>query len=389
MKSRLDEDSETFIDAFRGLAAWGVLLTHAIDIGIAGVYGQDMTLTPISWRWARASIGHGGFLVWCFFVISGLCIHQSIARSVETGTFSWRRYFAARVSRIYPLFTLGLLLAVLVWWFTDAPNAVKPWPQFFSSLVSLQILTNTFPNYDPSWSLSNEMIYYFVWPLVLLCFTGRNSNRALLLSMVVTFFVAVCIMSLWKVFHRFEHSALTRGLWTITVLFPLWAGGAWLGSAWKTVREKISLRFWLWSMLLCVLSGLFLVVLKFQDSPTWATDLAGLSSMPGLMIFIAGAHHAQLSSYGWTKRVSQWLGQFSYPCYVLHYQIMIMLDRIVLPKPNVGLASNPILRSLMLLVPVSLLLAIVGPWIERRTMAWRANFLARMQARPAAPRSNI
>ncbi len=82
MRSRLDEDTETFIDALRGLAALGVLVTHAVDIGIAGVYGNDLLATPLPWRWARASIGHGGFMVWCFLFYPGFAfINPSPAAS--------------------------------------------------------------------------------------------------------------------------------------------------------------------------------------------------------------------------------------------------------------------------------------------------------------------
>lgn len=383
-----DKDSESFIDAFRGLAACGVLLTHAVDFGTAGVYGTDMALTPEPWRWVRASIGHGGFFVWSFFVISGICIHRSIARSMAANTFSLRRYFAARVTRIYPLFMLGLLLAVLVWWFTNEISGeprVKPWPQFLASLFSLQVLTATFPNYNPSWSLSNEMIYYFVWPLALLLFGGCKIGRAFFICMVSTLLLALVIVTLWNAFHSFDQSALVGGMWTITVLFPLWAAGAWLGATWETVCARISLRLWLWSVPLCVLSALLLVILKFKDSPPWARDLAGLSSMPGLIIFIAGAHHARLAQRDSTRRMSQWLGQFSYPCYVLHFQMMVVLDRTFLPELGGAVARNPLLRALILLVPVFLLLAIVGPWMERRTLAWRARFLAKSHGKAAFP----
>lgn len=382
MRSRLDEDTETFIDALRGLAALGVLITHAVDIALAGIYGSSLVATPLPWRWVRASLGHGEFLVWCFFVISGLCIHQSISRSVTSGSFCWKRYFAARVTRIYPLFLLGLLLAILVWWFTDPLRnspASRPWPQFFASLVSLQIFTSTFPAYDPSWSLSNEMIYYFVWPGSLLLFRRRPRAAAIFL-LTGCLAAAAVILSLWMVLHRLEHSALVRGMWTVIILFPVWLSGAWLGAAWKKQRMRISLNDWLWSIPLCGASELWLVILKFFGSPEWAVDLAGLFSIPGLVILIAGAHHARMGSSEWVKSMACWFGQFSYPCYVLHLQMMFFLDRNVLTRVGGAYTANPILRSLLLAVPVLVSLALVGPWIERGVMNWRGRLLARMQS---------
>ncbi len=315
-----------------------------------------------------------------FFVLSGLCIHQSIARSIASSNFSWKRYFAARVTRIYPLFLLGLLLAICVWWLTaplgeSAP--AKPWPQFFSSLVSLQILTNTFPAYDPSWSLSNEMIYYFVWPAALLLFR-RRPRPAAIAAVFGCAAGAVAIMTLWKAFHRLEHSTFVRGIWTVIVLFPVWLAGAWLGAAWKGERMRISLNAWLWSIPLCGVSELLLVLLKFSDSPDWVIDLAGLSSIPGLVIFVAGAHHARMGSREWVKSAARWLGQFSYPCYVLHFQMMIFLDRMVLRRIGGSFSADPILRSLVLTMAALLSLALIGPWIERATMSWRGRVLGRL-----------
>ena len=39
ISTRLDQDTEAFIDAFRGLAALGVLVTHSCDLGIRTALG--------------------------------------------------------------------------------------------------------------------------------------------------------------------------------------------------------------------------------------------------------------------------------------------------------------------------------------------------------------
>ena len=89
MMARLDEHEVLFIDALRGLLALGVLITHSIDLGIAGVYGWDLTANPYPWNLLRVVAGHGGAFVWGFFVISGVCIQQSILRSLDAGSFTF------------------------------------------------------------------------------------------------------------------------------------------------------------------------------------------------------------------------------------------------------------------------------------------------------------
>ncbi len=378
MKARLDKDAEMLIDALRGFAALAVLVTHAFDIGIAGVFGWDLAATPEGWRWARVSIGHGGFWVWCFFVISGLCIHRSIARSVEDGTFTWRRYLFARVTRLYPLFLIGLALALVGWAVTEgAPDGFTkvPWPQIGASLVMLQIFTATVPTFQASWSLSNEMAYYIIWPLALMLM-GRNGRRAFTASLFVMLSVVAGIFVMWKVFHRMEESCFVGGAWAVAVLYPVWAVGAWLAMNWDATRARVTRRLWLSSIFLCMASESLLAVMKYKGYPAWATHMAGWSSIPGLVLFVAGAHHLRLASRAWAKPVTRWLGQVSYPCYLLHLQLLFLLDYCVVSGLFSGPTPRPVLRSLLLLAPVALVLAVVGPFLERRFMAWRARLIA-------------
>jgi peptidoglycan/LPS O-acetylase OafA/YrhL len=379
MKHRFDEDSELMIDAVRGIAALLVLVTHAFDIAVADVFGWDYAGNPVEWRWARASAGHGGYWVWCFFMISGLCIQQSISRSVAAGTFDWRHYLVARVTRIYPLFLLGLMIALLPWLLHDdfggAP-AEKPWPQLFASVLSLQIFTTSFPGFETSWSLSCEMLYYIAWPVILLTLRGRVS-RAVYVALGGSFVTLTGILVMWRVLHKMEHSTALDGLWTVAVLFPVWVCGAWLSNHWEAVSSRVTRCMWISSLGLCALAEVLLVILKFHQFPGWAVHAASWASIPGLIIFLAGARHARLSSYSWSRPVCRWFGQFSYPCYVLHLQLLLILNHYLMLALPKTISLHPLFDFPLLLVPVLALLALAGPPLERRLMRWRARMLAR------------
>lgn len=384
MSQRFDEDSELMIDAVRGIAALLVLVTHSFDIAVADVFGWDFANNPVAWRWARASAGHGGYWVWCFFIISGLCIHQSIARSVASGTFDWRRYALARVTRIYPLFLLGLTIAVAPWLLHDdwgGGSVATPWRQFFASLFSLQIFTTSFPGFETSWSLSCEMLYYAAWPLILLALRGRASTAAYL-AIAGSFVILTGIFVTWRIFHRLEHSAAVDGLWTVAVLFPVWVCGAWLASRWHRVAPRITRPLWLGSIALCALAEVLLVVLKFHQFPGWMVHLASWASIPGLLIFLAGARHARLSRFARARPVCRWLGQFSYPCYVLHLQLLLILNHFLMPLLPKSITTQPLFDFLLLLLPMVTLLALTGPPLERYLMRWRSRVLTRVSEQP-------
>lgn len=384
-KSTIDAHSAVFIDVLRGLAALGVLISHGIDLGLRGAFAGNMTQASTAWRWIGATLGHGSLLVWCFFLLSGLCIHDSIARSMTGNRLDWRRYAMARVTRIYPLFLLGLALAVGVWWMTERTDGSGfAWPQFLASLFSLQILTNTFPAFDPSWSLSNEMIYYFAWPLALVVL-GNRAVRAFRWSLAVSAAGAAGIFILWKVFHRMEHSTLVAGVWSLLVLYPLWLWGARLATKGGPPGVRMSRALWLLSIPLCLVSEVVLAIAKFHESPQWVLDFAGITAIPGLAMLIGGAHHLHLNAKKWLLPIARWLGQFSYPCYVLHLQIMILIDRMVAPRLGGAFLHDPIVRSSLLIAPTLLSLAFVGPWLERKTMGWRAGVLSRLGRRERDP----
>lgn len=382
MSHLLDKDSEAFINALRGLAALAVLITHSLDFGIRGVYGHSLLEAPVFWRWMAASVGHGSFLVWCFFVVSGLCIHLSIMRSTKLGAFDWRSYAVARVTRIYPLFLLGLLLAILVWWFTDdlsGTHATRPWPQFFSSLLSLHIFTNSFPNFMTSWSLSNEMLYYAAWPL-LLCIVGWRASKAVALGGMASLLVCLLIGVLWTVLRRFETSTAINGLWSVCVLFPLWLGGAWLAENWQRVSQHVSRRLWYISFPLCLAAELILAWVKFNERSQAVIDSTALLALPGLMLLLAGSRHARLSSPVWLQPWIRWFGQFSYPCYILQMPLLVLQLRLVIPYLPEPVVAHPLARASVILLPTLLLLSYTGPWLERGIMAWRSKFLARLES---------
>lgn len=378
MGQKLDKDTGLLIDAMRGIAALLIVFTHAFDLAVADAYGWNYASNPEAWRWARASLGHGGFLVWCFFMISGVCIHQSISRSIASGDFSLARYALARVTRIYPLFLLGLLLAVAAWLLHEDFGAGfndSPLRELVASLLSLQILTTPFPAYETSWSLSCEMIYYAIWPVALLLGRGR-ANWAAAMSILAVLVVGSVIMTFWKGFHQLEHSTFVEGVWIVSVLFPVWVCGAWLASQWGSARLAISRRTWIASIVLCFLSEGLLVVLKFKQYPTWAVHLAGWSSIPGLMLFLLGGHYARLSAKAWAEPVCRWLGQFSYPCYILHMQLLLLLDHFVDLYQGDLAHQHPFQHAIFEFSVVLALLAFVGPWLERVVMRVRTKILA-------------
>ncbi len=111
--------------------------------------------------------------VWGFLLISGFSIRNSI-------TLRPQGYLMRRFWRIWPVFLVGYVLAVLPFvsgkLFIQAPGVLAPRPtfeQFIGNLFMLQMnVVAVMPTYSPSWSLAIEELFYLCAFGFVLCSRG-------------------------------------------------------------------------------------------------------------------------------------------------------------------------------------------------------------------------
>jgi peptidoglycan/LPS O-acetylase OafA/YrhL len=183
------------------------------------------------------------------------------------------------------------------------------------------------------------------------------------------------ILVLWRVAPKAQSSAAVEGLWVVTALFPLWFIGAWMSGRWESLTASITRGRWMLGIVLFAASAVVSIVLKHQHCPGAWYNLAALSSLPGLVLILGGARHLGLSQKK-VEPLCRWLSQFSYPCYILHVPLLLLVNRAAgILMPNVA-AEHPFLRVGLSLGVVLALLAAFGPALERFFMAWRSRVLS-------------
>jgi len=389
-EQRVDAGTELFIDALRGVAALMVLLSHAVDLSISRVFGWEFGENPPFWRAVRSTLGTGEYWVWCFFVLSGFCIHLSIARALREGRFRFVPYALARVTRIYPLFLLGFLLAIITYELVPdlgGYDGHRPVRQFWATLMSLHILTNHFPGFAQSWSLSCEMIYYAAWPALLWVANGRVKS-ALKTGIVASLAMSLGIFILWEAFHILEDRAAVDGIWTLAVLFILWLAGAGLAISWNDIAAATTVRKWRTGMAIILTAVVLLAVMRYQQYPSWTTHVAAWLAMPGMVLLIAGGRHFRLHlSSARVQSACRWLGLFSYPCYILHDQMLSLVDHYMSPLLPVSAASQPLVRAVLCIAVILPPLMLVGPFLEKFFMDWRRRLLSGFSGRTEPAKS--
>src|SRR5262249_8921155 len=89
------------LTGLRFLAAAHVLFFHAGLVQLPGV--------PV---WVRNLAGHADLSVSLFFVLSGFILTYNYFDPVRGCRVGDRQFWAARIARVYPVYLLGLLLAI-------------------------------------------------------------------------------------------------------------------------------------------------------------------------------------------------------------------------------------------------------------------------------------
>lgn len=173
------------LTATRGFAALLVVIFH---------FG--LNCFPFS-EWQRF-FSKGNLAVSYFFTLSGFIMCYTYAQRKIT----FREFMVKRLGRILPVYLLGLLLAVMFdVYYASAGH--KPLGSRFAidTFMNALLIQSYFPGHalsvnSPGWSLSVEMFFYLLFPLLLLWYKG--STRSFIVCAAV-FYVISQVAHLWMI----------------------------------------------------------------------------------------------------------------------------------------------------------------------------------------------
>jgi peptidoglycan/LPS O-acetylase OafA/YrhL len=358
------------IDRLRGLLAVGVLLGHAIDLAALSAPNPSGTLHAI----AIATRPYFGFIcVVGFIVLSGYCI----ARSTDTG-FAPGQYAVKRVTRLYPLLIVTVLLTALFEWVAlDSPHRPAMWTEgrdvrkFIAALAGFGGFKGPFGALAPSYTVSFELLYYVIWGLAMTVAAGRG-RRALLIAAAVGVVLIVTGARLRASLGWFAGFVPAVG----TAVFPGWLfGAAVLLLAAPVTRVARRIPLWApWIAFVWVFAyGVDAFNLPIAPSTNDYVNTAYFTIVSGLFATAVAAWLARPAPAPSDR--DTWLGEMSYPLFLIHGPA-IMAVQFVLNARHVELTFVANLAVLLAAAYAAALVMVT--LVERPVMAWRRRL------RPAA-----
>ncbi|MDR1106204.1 MAG: acyltransferase [Treponema sp.] len=168
-----------------------------------------------------------------FFMLSGFILSYTYGNRIAEKKTSLGEFFLARFARIYPLHlaTFLLSLALLIRNSLAAGDAVAlSWLRMFFNITLLQsFIPDSSYNLSfniVSWSISDEMFFYLMFPLLLRVFNGRGIKikAAAGLVALAAYFTAIFLLPGQYVLTVFYINPLVRILEFIwgMLMFRIW-----------------------------------------------------------------------------------------------------------------------------------------------------------------------
>ena len=310
------------LDGLRGVAALVVLIMHR---------GRW-------WYPEGGFLGHGYLAVDFFFLLSGFVIAFAYDGRMATGLSPWR-FMSLRLIRLYPLILLGMLLGALwpaIQLMMHARGAPAPTDFAINLTRGLLLIPDDhalgrgdsiFPLNGPTWSLFFELVANLAYALA-----GRRMTNQVLAVIVALSGAAL----VWLAFH----GGIDVGGRPSTILggIPRTAFGFFGGVLLYRGLSYARGRGWRLPALKAPFLTTAVLLLAILATPSryawnpWFNLFAVGVAFPLLVALATAPGPAK----GYGAKLCRLAGDLSYPVYVLHYPLYVLIGGV-----GLGLAGIP------------------------------------------------
>lgn len=300
------------LDGLRGVAALMVLVFHIFEM-------YSLREVPIQ---------HGYLAVDFFFLLSGFVIAH--AYDNRWGSLTPKEFFKRRLIRLHPMIIFGMTFGAILYYFSASDSLYPNIPDtpviyvigililsyfLIPSLPSMDIRTfgEMYPLNGPSWTLFFEYIANILYVYVF----RKFSTRVLTLVVVVAAIVlAIFAITNGNVIGGWQFSPVEVGRGLTRLIYPFLAGML-LKRFFKPMKFDSSF-FWCSVLLIAIM----MTPVIGNENQAWMNGLFEASAIIfifPLIIFMGASGKLKTNT---SKKVCNFLGEISYPLYIIHYPIM-------------------------------------------------------------------
>lgn len=301
------------LNGLRAIAALAVVISHTT------ISLQEFNLNPNIFGTFKDGKPIGLFLagygVSIFFVLSGFLITYLLQAEKEMHPINIKKFYLRRILRIWPLYYLYLILAVLtIISFKLNLNIASLFLYIFYAANIPAILGTYLPFLNHYWSLGVEEQFYLFWPWMNKKINKLESLLFVLIfiliatKLAVHFFYQDSILDLALITTRF-HCMLIGGLGAI-----LYKKGNFL--FFKVANNKLT-------QLICWVVIFFAAINKFHLASIIDNEII---SFVGLFLII-GQINITNRIINLERNFLNFLGKISYGIYVIHPLVIFFLSK--------------------------------------------------------------
>jgi peptidoglycan/LPS O-acetylase OafA/YrhL len=368
-----------YLHELESLRGWAILLV--VIFHYAGMIGASY-LWPLNQSATLQALSFAGNTgVSLFFVLSGFLLTRPfLQRLTNDQPLQIGRFFLARALRILPLY---LIVVVSAWIVTGNPACMK-------AMAFIPIGFQVFPFSVPWWSLSTEIQFYIVLPLLIYALSFRRLRFVVLIALFASLIIYAYLLQTTNLLEEFRF--LKNSLPDRASAFVGGGVAAWIVAK----RGEKRLAPVATSFLLLVSLGSLIVLLHWYGKTGQRQAMIELplfhyleAALWSVVLFSLIQPRCMLKN-AICNPLFDWFGRISYSIYLLHVPIIFYMVHPSLTATKAATVPSFHLPVAAILSFVTILVASAASYryIERPFLAFKSRRIAYKQPRTTNTEKN-